>query len=178
MRKWHRWLSVPALIFLITISISGLVLQVQGFLNEDEERNEQLDHKKSKIFLSSALNYSGNLEAAQKIILSKTGDVQIKKIELDFRQEPSIVSVYTDEKDPRIFQVNTKTGQIISEKPDDSSNFWIKLHSGELYGDFGRSTGIFSGLSLLFFSISGFWIYFQMFKRRTKQGPLWKRIFW
>ncbi len=178
MRKWHRWLSIPALIFLIITSISGLVLQVQGFLNEDEEHAEQLDHQKSKTLLSSALNYADNLKAAQKIILSKTGDVEIKKIELEFRQEPSVVSVYTDEKEARVFQVDTTTGQIVSEKFDDSSNFWMKLHSGELYGDFGRSTGIFSGLSLLFFSISGFWIYFQMFKRRPKEEPIWKRIFW
>lgn len=178
MRKWHRWLSVPALIFLIIVSISGLVLQVQGFLNEDEEQREQLDNQKSKILLSSAMNYSETLETAQKIILRKAGDIKIKKIEMEFRQEPSTVSVYTDEESPRIFQINTKTGQIISEKLDNSNKFWIKLHSGELYGDFGRSTGIFSGLALLFFSISGFWIYFQMFKRRPKQGPLWKRIFW
>lgn len=178
MRKWHRWLSIPALIFLIVVSISGLILQVQGFLNEDEEKTEQLENQKSKILLSSALNYSGTVEAAQKILISKTGDVVIKKIEIEFRQDPSVVSVYTDEKIPRIFQIDAKSGQIISEKLDNSDKFWIKLHSGELYGDFGRSTGIFSGLALLFFSISGFWIYFQMYKRRPKQGPLWKRIFW
>ena len=88
---------------------------------------------------------------AQKILINKTGDIEVKKIEIEFRQDPSIVSVYTDEKSPRIFQIDAKSGQIISEKLDNSDKFWIKLHAGELYGDFGRSTGIFFGLALLFF---------------------------
>lgn len=178
MRKWHRLVSLPAFVFLLVVSISGLVLQVQSFFNDDEEKSEQLKSQNSKIFLKSSMDYSSKLEAAQKVLLSKIGNVDIKKIEVELRQTPPIFSFYVDQTHPKVFQINSETGQILSEKDDNADNFWIKLHSGEIFGDAGRSTGIFSGLALLFLTLSGFWVYVQMFRRRPKVGPALKRFFW
>ncbi len=178
MRKWHRWISLPALLFLLILSTSGLVLQVQGYLNDDEENSEKLEQQKSRIKLSSLHDYATKFELAQKAVLSKSGDVEIKKFEVELRHSPPMISLYTDETHPRIFQVNAETSQIISEKLDDTDRFWVKLHSGELLGDAGRGMGVFAGLSLLFLTVSGFWIYLQMYRRRPKSGPRWKIFFW
>ena len=53
------------------------------------------------------------------------------------------------------------------------------LHSGETFGPVGTAISILSGLSLIFFAISGLWMYVRMFavragKTRSRGG----RFFW
>lgn len=51
------------------------------------------------------------------------------------------------------------------------------LHSGETFGRFGTLIGILSGLALLFFAISGLWMYVKLWRVRRSRGlkPGW---FW
>jgi hypothetical protein len=48
-------------------------------------------------------------------------------------------------------------------------NHWFKkLHSGEIAGPAGTAIGIASGVALLFFAGSGFWMYLSMLLRRRR----------
>lgn len=51
------------------------------------------------------------------------------------------------------------------------------LHSGESFGPVGVAISVLSGLALMFFSISGLWLYVQMwrFRQDRKLAPRW---FW
>lgn len=49
------------------------------------------------------------------------------------------------------------------------------LHSGESFGPLGTAISILSGLALAFFSISGIWMYVQMFQRRPAGS---RKLFW
>ena len=51
------------------------------------------------------------------------------------------------------------------------------LHSGETFGTIGTIISVMSGLALVFFSISGIWLYVQMWRFRSdrKLAPRW---FW
>ena len=51
------------------------------------------------------------------------------------------------------------------------------LHSGESFGPVGTIISIFSGLALIFFSVSGLWIYVQMWRNR-KDRSLAPGLFW
>lgn len=177
MRKWHRWVSVPSLIFLTVVAITGLILEVQGFLNDDEAQAETLEESHSSIALNDLLG-SVNLEKAQNALASKNADLRLSHIEVELRQNPPVITFYTEEEKPRAIQVNAETSQILSEKESSESTFFRKLHSGELFGDFGRSLGIFNGSALLFLTISGAVVYFQMFTRRPKNNSVRKRFFW
>jgi uncharacterized iron-regulated membrane protein len=42
------------------------------------------------------------------------------------------------------------------------------IHSGEALGPLGTVLSIASGLALAFFSVSGFWMYVQMWRRRRR----------
>ncbi|WP_409233774.1 PepSY domain-containing protein [Novosphingobium sp. MMS21-SN21R] len=52
------------------------------------------------------------------------------------------------------------------------------LHSGEEFGPVGTAISLMTGLALLFFSISGLWMYYTMWKNRKdrgiKPGMFWK----
>ncbi len=51
------------------------------------------------------------------------------------------------------------------------------LHSGETFGPLGTTISVLSGLVLIFFSISGIWLYVQMWRFRSKRS-LAPRWFW
>lgn len=51
------------------------------------------------------------------------------------------------------------------------------LHSGETFGPIGTVISVLSGLALVFFSISGIWLYVQMWRFR-KDRSLAPRWFW
>ena len=68
-------------------------------------------------------------------------------------------------------------------KPDpDSAGAWVSylhhLHAGEEFGAIGTTLSILSGFALLFFAISGLWMYIQMYRRRSHRHSHPKRIFW
>lgn len=54
--------------------------------------------------------------------------------------------------------------------------FLHHIHSGEEFGPVGVIVSIVSGLGLIFFAISGLWMYVQMFRVRAAKGS--KGLFW
>lgn len=54
--------------------------------------------------------------------------------------------------------------------------FLHHLHSGEEFGPIGVIISLLSGLAMIFFSISGLWLYYDMYIRRAKVGR--EGVFW
>ena len=53
------------------------------------------------------------------------------------------------------------------------------LHSGETFGPVGTAIAILSGLALIFFAISGLWLYVRMFAARGRKAQSrGGRFFW
>ncbi|MBD3730923.1 MAG: PepSY domain-containing protein [Sphingomonadales bacterium] len=57
------------------------------------------------------------------------------------------------------------------------TGFFHHLHSGEEFGPVGTAISILSGFALIFFSISGLWLYLQMWTNRKSRG-LKGGMFW
>jgi len=62
-----------------------------------------------------------------------------------------------------------------ARKPD--LYHWLAhIHDGEIVGPAGRVASLILGLALLFFSVSGIWMYWKMFDARRRTGkadPFW-----
>ena len=56
--------------------------------------------------------------------------------------------------------------------------FLHHLHSGEQFGPVGVILSILSGLGLIFFAISGMWMYVVMYRRRAHRHSHPRRLFW
>ena len=54
--------------------------------------------------------------------------------------------------------------------------FLHHLHSGEEFGPVGVVISLLSGLAMIFFSVSGLWLYYDMYIRRAKVGR--EGVFW
>lgn len=55
---------------------------------------------------------------------------------------------------------------------------WLHhLHSGEEFGPAGTAISILAGFAMVFFTVSGLWMYVQMWRNRAQRGarPAW---FW
>lgn len=65
--------------------------------------------------------------------------------------------------------------------PQTAANAWAEyfhhLHSGEEFGPLGTALSILSGFALLFFALSGLWMYASLWRERNRRGakPRW---FW
>lgn len=57
------------------------------------------------------------------------------------------------------------------------TGFIHHLHSGEEFGPLGTAIAILSGLAMVFFTVSGMWLYVQMWQNRARRQarPRW---FW
>ncbi len=74
-------------------------------------------------------------------------------------------------------------GMICRAKPDpDSAAAWTSylhhLHAGEEFGLTGTILSIASGLALLFFAISGLWMYIDLFRARRTRPVSGSKWFW
>ena len=61
-------------------------------------------------------------------------------------------------------------------KNGDLYHFIIDLHSGEYFGVVGKVLSALLGAVMLFFSLSGMWMYIDMFRKRKRIGRT--GLFW
>lgn len=126
MRKWHRWLSVMFGVFLLWISVTGVLSQIPIW-----------------------------------------GEV------FGGKEERSVAAA------PAGF-VCPETMNCRPKQPKSAWNVGLlhHLHSGETFGPLGTVIASLSGLSLIFFSFSGLWMYICMWRNRKgkalKPGWFWK----
>lgn len=61
--------------------------------------------------------------------------------------------------------------------PRSLTGFFHHLHSGEEFGPAGTAISVLSGLALVFFSLSGLWMYLSMWRERRRRDAK-DRWFW
>ena len=126
MRKYHRWLSVVAGLFILWIGVTGVLIHLTDLMAKSEPRP----------VLSAAA--------------------------AGFTCPPDLICR------PRPAANSAKAWE----------GFIKELHAGEEFGPVGTALSILSGLALIFFAVSGLWMYVRMFRERAartvKPGWFWK----
>ena len=120
MRRFHRWFGLVVAIFMIVISVTGVILQVQVIAE---------DHKGSP---------------------------------------PAIAAAQLHQEQPGEHEHAGPGG--------DLHGLVMHIHSGEYFGKYANVIGLVCGLALFFFSVSGLWMYWQMFNARARNGR--GGVFW
>ena len=124
MRRFHRWFGLVVAIFMIVISVTGVILQVQVIAE---------DHK---------------------------------------GPPPAIAAAQLHQEPPGEHEHAGPGG----EGGGDLHGLVMHIHSGEYFGKYANVIGLVCGLALLFFSVSGLWMYWQMFNARARNGR--SGVFW
>lgn len=131
MRQWHRWMSLFFGIFMVWMSVTGLVIHGTQLLGDDDHDGPPR-------------------EAAAPAGAKPTTPGFVCPPDYMCRPKPKEGGMPL----PVLIQ---------------------HLHSGEALGPLGTALSIATGFALLFFSISGIWLYVQMWRYRASRqlAPRW-----
>lgn len=198
-RSTHRAVSILAAVFLLVVSISGTLLAldtvalgVYGMTHTNAGRyarfpigmigdlSSPLPDAKLPAMLSTTLS---SFKAAKS-------DATIKVLRLRYfsgMPQGLIVSGGKTADDTGQIAFNTDTGKRVGmTEPSypyqgfpfgwEEHELMKQIHRGDVFGVPGRLMDLFAGLSLVFLSASGLWMYVDLLRRRWRGGR--KQPFW
>jgi uncharacterized iron-regulated membrane protein len=177
-RKWHRWIALPATLFLAFVAVTGVIVAWTEFFGAEEALREATRDLVSSVTLGEPLGqWSDKLNAALATVAAQAPGAPVDKITLQFKGEPTI-TIYTGKPtggEDRKFVVDGNSGQIRETSSYADKPIWHRIHSGEAFGDGGLVAAMFWGTALAFLSVSGLMLYLSLW-RRSRAGL--RRYFW
>ena len=184
-RQWHRWLGLPAALFLLFAATTGVLVAGTEFFGEDEARREALRKVVSPLAAGDesarAAAVTATLERALAAVAARAGrDAPVDRITLELKGDAPRVLVFTGRPgggEDRKFVVDARSGRIASEEAYADKPFLYRLHSGEAFGDGGLVVAMGWGLALLWLTSSGLVIYWRM-RRKGERATGLRRVFW
>ena len=178
MRKWHRWIALPFAILLLSVAVTGVILQVQQFFGAEEAQREKLADMTSTYSLdTTGAEIAARFDRARSAVQAKIGSGKLDAVEVQLKGEHPTVTFHVVGQSARKLVVNADTGAIESDEPDVRESFILRLHTGEVFGDGGVVLGMFWGLALVVLVITGAMLYWQMYRARARIKG-WKRVIW
>jgi uncharacterized iron-regulated membrane protein len=187
-RALHRWTAVVAALFMTVVALSGTFLAYESLvfgIYMAHHRPQPGQPPPVRPSATSPLN-----EAQLPAMLGRTLDaygysqarVPLKVLRLRIyggMPQGVVVSGLDDDTQQVVF--NAMTGRQVSETepgyPETGFPFgWQahqvakQIHRGDYIGLSGRWMDLFAGLSLIFFSVSGAVMYYDMWQRRRRSG--------
>lgn len=171
-RKWHRSISILAVVFLTVIAITGLLLtwkkNSNGYLLANTMKGSNL-HAANWISLDS-LQKNGIYFLLKEL---PGEDTTIERI--DVRPEKGIAKIRFRHH-YNALQIDLSTGQLLLVEKR-RADFIEQIHDGSIFDELAGSGFIkliyssFSGIILLFLSISGFYLWINPKRiRKLKSG--------
>lgn len=175
-RKLHRWFGAVAALFLLIVSGTGIALQWEGIFGEEESEKERLAEQTSAFLLTTPLDtLSAQLATAQAAVRAEAGPVPLDRVLWQLKGDHPTLTFFVGGQLASRYVVNARTG-VIERRLSGEEESWVRrLHSGELIGDGGKVLGLFWGCALVFLTVSGAVIYWQM-RRPGVTG--WRKILW
>jgi uncharacterized iron-regulated membrane protein len=178
-RKWHRWIGFAATPFVFFAALTGVFAAMAEIFSEEEEAREKAREKVSALKLpASPESWSGPLEKAFAGAAERAKGAPVDRVVLDFKTEPPTV-VFSLGKpgggEDKKLVFNAMTGEFVREDIYADKSLIVRLHSGEVFGDWGQVLGLLWGLALIVIIVTGTVIYFQM-RRPGRKGL--GRVFW
>ena len=178
-RKWHRWLALPAALFLLWAASTGFLVAFTEFFGEEEALREATRDLVSPITLASLT--AGWQEPVAKAFatgLARVGPMPVDKITVQLKGDHPTVTIFTGKPtggEDRKLTFDARTGALLATEAYADKPFLYRLHSGEAFGDGGLVGAMFWALALVFLVVSGLFIYAKLW-RPGRTGL--RRLFW
>lgn len=176
MRRWHRWLALPAALFLGFIALTGTLLHVD--MIRLGQRPPGADH--GARVLPQALPSDTELQAMIATIAASArtyADFPVRSIQINL--DATHVTLIASEglaPGSQQIKIDGKTGKrIVDPVPPVDFHFILQdLHAGYWFGWTGRIVSLLTGVALLVLSLTGLQIWWDVRKRRKDKGFFWK----
>lgn len=176
MRRYHRWFSFPLILFVLAVTITGVYLQAVEIIAE-ASKPEAMPAQRT------APGDPAEIAAALEKALTFTEQAQpgfpVQKIELSWRGEVAQAVVSTNQRIGPSVTVDLASNEAtyVAKPPRTLRTIFILLHSGKYYGLAGLALIMLAGISLMVLSVTGLWVYVEMWRRRRKadkHGFFWR----
>jgi uncharacterized iron-regulated membrane protein len=178
-RKWHRWLALPAALFLLWAASTGFLVAFTEFFGEAEALREATRDLVSPVTLSSlGKAWQEPVSRAFATGLATVGAMPVDKITVQLKGDHPTVTIFTGKPgggEDKQLVFDARTGALLSSASYADKPFLYRLHSGEAFGDGGLVGAMFWALALVFLVVSGLFIYVKLW-RPGRTG--WRRVFW
>lgn len=182
-RRWHRWIGLPAALFLLFASVTGVLVAGTEFFGAKEALREATRNLVSPVTATSpAETWSEPIALALRAVNGATPGAPVDKIQQQFKGDQPTVTVFTGKPaggEDRKFVIDARTGVVLSVETYADKPFLYRLHSGEWFGDGGLVFAMAWGAALACMTVSGLIIYWRMFSRMGLRNQVGiKRVFW
>ncbi len=145
-RRLHRWFGLVTGLLFSVVSLTGIGMQVVSLVSPEHDGPPPFEDTSGKAG-DGAQSHAGGPPAAGMIVNPEGGEA---------RPEPGGPGPH-------------------DQRPD--FYHWLDhIHDGEFAGPAGRVVSLILGLALFFFSVSGLWMYWTMFRNRARAGQ--PGLFW
>ncbi len=176
-RSWHRWIGLPAALFLMFVSCTGFVLAFTEFFGEDEALREATRDLVSPVSVAAPALVTTPIDLAIATLAKTAPDVPIDKVQVQLKGATPTVTIFTGKLtggEDRAYVMDAGTGALIRVDDYADKPFLTRLHSGEWFGDGGLVAAMFWAAALAVLTISGTVIMWRM-RRNDVTG--WRRYF-
>ena len=196
LRTTHRAVSLVAALILLEVATTGTLLSIDSFALQIYKSTHSSKLVHGQVVAGMVADYSGPLSDVAIASMPRTslsayhereGAIPIKVLRLrSFAGMLQAVFV-TGEDEPRQLVFNAVTGARASmTEPGypymgfptgwELHELLKRIHRGDVIGVPGRLMDLFAGLSLVFLSGSGLWMYLDLWRRRRAAGRT--ALFW
>lgn len=174
MRKIHRWISFPLILFLFLVTATGVVLQGEELaeIGGSDAPRPTTSALPDDAALASAVQRAAGIARAAK------ADFPAQNVTFDFSKgEQKVRFGITPRGGPSI-EVDLKSGAAkVQTAPKPSMHsIMIQLHTGRYFGPAGLIIMGLVSLIFLVLTVTGFMVYLNMWKRRRAAGS--SGMFW
>ncbi|MBX2989319.1 MAG: PepSY domain-containing protein [Bdellovibrionaceae bacterium] len=158
MRKWHRWLTVVALLPVGLMVVTGILLMTRGFNTWVQPESQKITESRLDIRFDHLLE---SLQSHPELGVKSWADVS----QIDVRPSSGLFRVRF-KKHQLEAQVHPATGEILQVEPR-RMGLLVSLHEGAFFGPWVRY-GLFlpGAVALLVLYLSGLYLFFQFIQRK------------
>ncbi len=174
MRRYHRSISLLFGLFLLVITVTGVLLHVREFLDEGGGK-EKVQQPSSTLASGMPAEWTTALNKGLAAVYVQKPDVRIERIRIDLKDEKPRFVLQTGGEHP-VNYIIADDGHILKAAPQEK-NLLLRLHTGEVLGDAGEVLAFVMGLGLLGLLVTGGVMLWQMFRAAPNGKTGLRRIF-
>lgn len=175
-RRWHRWIALPAGLFMLFIAATGVLLHL------DMMRLGQKPAGSEPAELMPASPLPADTELAAMIVrlaeaARRDPSLKVQSLQINLAGgRPILVAGAGGPPGSRQLKLDAATGhRMIEPAPPTDFHFVLQdLHAGYFLGWPGRILSVLSGLSLIVLAATGLQMWWDMRRRRKKSAVFWK----
>jgi uncharacterized iron-regulated membrane protein len=173
MRKLHRWVSFPLILFLLLVTVTGVVLQGEEIAKIGAEQSPP-----ARSALPEEAALAAMVQKAAAAARQLQPDLPVQSVALEFARGQQKARFGVTPRGGPSVEVDMKTGEArwLPSSPPSLHVTMIQLHTGKFFGPFGLVLMGIVSLVFLVLTVTGFKVYYDMWKHRRKLGK--PGLFW